>query len=58
MACGMTPRMARKKAQIVRAYTRAIDRGDRRAVSKWVHANTRLDTTNVNGHWTMRKADA
>jgi hypothetical protein len=53
---GMTPRMARKKARIVRAYCRAKDRDDRRAINKWMHANTRFDVTNVNGPWSQRGA--
>lgn len=52
-AFGMTPRLARKKAAIIAAYVRARERGDRRAISKWTHANTKMDTTRVNGEWTM-----
>ena len=57
LACGLTPRLARKKDRIVRACERACERGDRRAISKWMHANTRFDTTNVNGPWSLRDAE-
>lgn len=41
-------------AREVGSETARTCRRDRRSYSKWLHANTRFDTTNVNGEWRQR----